>query len=409
MRVLMLSPTLPWPLNMGSKIRLYHILRELARAGHEVTLLALAHESYTGDDLEALKPYCAELYIVPVKHRPRPRAALWAFFSMKPYRVVKFESREFRLCLAEVLKDNWDVIWVHFLETLAYFPPEALKKKPFIVLDQENADERFWATYAQEGPPWVQLFAWQNLWKLRRFQDQALRYVDVVLSVSKEDAEFTRSRLPDPSTEVWVVPNGVDTENFRPFGEEKRSNRIIFCGAMDVLMNIDAVERFARQIFPRVRQAVPDAEFWIVGRDPVPRVRALEHLPGVRVTGRAEDVRPYYAQAKVAVAPFRYGGGTKLKVLEAMALGVPIVATPIGSQGIEAVPGKHLLIAEEDAAFVQQVIALLRHETLRREIATNARRLVEEKYSWQSILREPIERLEELLKGRLLKEEVSHD
>lgn len=227
MRVLMLSPTLPWPLNMGSKIRLYHVLRELARAGHEVTLLALAHEPYAGDHLEALKPYCT-LHVVPIKHRSRSKAALQAFFSTKPYRVVRFDSPEFRRRIAEALGEIWDIVWVHFLETMAYLPLGVLKEKPFLfVLDQHNADERFWATYAQEGPPWIQLFAWQNLWKLRWFQKHALKWVDVVLSVSNEDAEFTRSRLPDPSTEVWVVPNGVDTETFQPFGKEKQFNRII--------------------------------------------------------------------------------------------------------------------------------------------------------------------------------------
>ncbi|SFM80677.1 glycosyltransferase [Thermodesulforhabdus norvegica] len=399
MDILVLSPTLPWPLNMGSKIRIYYVLRELARAEHEVTLLSLAHEPYGETDLKALEPYCAELHVVPVEHRTRLRAALRAFFSTKPYRVAKFESPGFRRRVAETLRGKrWDVVWVHFLETLAYLPLEELKEKGFIlVLDQHNADERFWATYAREGPPWVRLFALQNLWKLRQFQDEVLRWVDVVLSVSREDAEFTRLRLPNLSTEVWVVPNGVDTGSLRPSREEPRANRVIFCGAMDALMNEDAVEWFARRIFPKVREAVPDAEFWIVGRDPTPKVRALEALPGVRVTGRVEDVRPYYAKAKVAVAPFRYGGGTKLKVLEAMALGVPVVATPVGCQGIEAVPGKHLFVEEDGEKFAQRVVTLLQDEEFQKHMATQARQLVEQKYSWRSIMESAIVWLEQLV------------
>lgn len=399
MRVLMLSPTFPWPLNTGAKIRVYHVLQELARAGHEVTLLCLSEETSSAGEAKALEPYYRKFENVPVKRRPRTRAALRALFSPKPYRVAKFESAEFRRRVAEALREPYDVIWVHFLETLPYLPKEpGWKKKPVVVLDQHNADECFWATYARQGSPWVRLFAWQNLWKLRRLQRSALSCVDVVLSVSKEDAAFTRTRLPNSSTEVWVVPNGVDTEQLKPSGDEGQRDVVIFVGAMDVLMNIDAVERFAKEIFPKVRAVIPQVEFWIVGRNPVPRVRALSVLPGVHVTGSVKDIRPYCDQAKVAVAPFRYGGGTKLKVLEAMALGIPVVATPIGCQGIEAADEQHLFVEEEVGRFAERVISLLSDDKLCRRMALEARRLVEQRYGWQSILREPVIRLEELVK-----------
>lgn len=399
MRVLMLSPQLPWPLNMGSKIRIYHTLRELARAGYGVTLLSLSDEPYGREEIKALRPHCAGLSIVPVPKRSQLKATWRALLSSTPYRVAKFESAEFRRRVAEALREPYDVIWVHFLETLPYLPKEpGWKKKPVVVLDQHNADECFWATYARQGSPWVRLFAWQNLWKLRRLQRSALSCVDVVLSVSKEDAAFTRTRLPNSSTEVWVVPNGVDTEQLKPSGDEGQRDVVIFVGAMDVLMNIDAVERFAKEIFPKVRAVIPQVEFWIVGRNPVPRVRALSVLPGVHVTGSVKDIRPYCDQAKVAVAPFRYGGGTKLKVLEAMALGIPVVATPIGCQGIEAADEQHLFVEEKVEAFAQRVIQLLRDDNLCRRMALEARRLVEQRYGWQSILREPVIRLEELVK-----------
>jgi glycosyltransferase involved in cell wall biosynthesis len=287
------------------------------------------------------------------------------------------------------------------METLIYLPSDAgWKKSPLVVLDQHNADERFWETYAREGSPWVRLFAKFNLWQLRRFQASVLNQVDVVLSVSKEDADFTQAQLTNPATQVWIVPNGVDTERLQPLGTTERRNRIIFCGAMDVFMNIDAVNWFARRMFPRVREAVPDAEFWIVGRNPNSKVKALASLPGVRVIGQVEDVRPYYAEAKVAVAPFRYGGGTKLKVLEAMALGVPVVATPVGCQGIEAVPGKHLFKEESEEAFTERVVNLLQDDSLRLQMAIEARQLVEDRYSWHSIMHNTIKHLELMIRDR---------
>jgi len=395
LRILMLSPTLPWPLNIGSKIRIYYVLRELTRTGHEVTLLALTHEPYRPEDLDPLRAHCRDLHVVPVKNRPRVQAALKTLIFCKPYGVIKFESQEFGRIVAKALQEDYHILWVHFMETLVYLPPTSLWKRiSLVVLDQHNADERFWETYAREGSPWVRLFAKFNLWQLRRFQASVLNQVDVVLSVSKEDADFTQARLTNPATQVWIVPNGVDTERLQPLGTTERRNRIIFCGAMDVFMNIDAVNWFARRMFPRVREAVHDAEFWIVGRNPNSKVKALASLPGVRVIGQVEDVRPYYAEAKVAVAPFRYGGGTKLKVLEAMALGVPVVATPVGCQGIEAVPGKHLFKEESEEAFTERVVNLLQDDSLRLQMAIEARKLVEDRYSWHSIMHNTIEHLE---------------
>ena len=397
----MLSPISPWPLDMGARIRIYYVLRELARAGHEVTLLTLAHEPYGPEDLVALKAHCQELHVIPVKNRPRLQAAVKSVVSRKPYRVAKFESPKFKQAVAQVLQADYDILWVHFLETLAYVPqPPLWERKSLVVLDQHNADERFWETYAREGAPWIRLFVKINLWYLRKIQASLFKRIDVILSVSKEDADFTRAYLTDPATQVWVVPNGVDTESLRPLDTTKRKNRIIFCGSMDVLMNIDAVEWFARRMFPKVRKAVPDAEFWIVGRNPAPKVRALASLPGVWVTGQVEDVRPYYAKAKVAVAPFRYGGGTKLKVLEAMALSVPVVATSVGCQGIDVTPEKHLFKEDNEEAFTQRVVSFLQDENLRRQVATEARKLVEERYSWNAIMGHLIKRLERMIGGR---------
>jgi len=401
MRILMLSPTLPWPLNMGSKIRVYHVLRELAQAGHEVTLLALADEPYTTEDLVDLGAHCQELRVISVKNRPRLKAALKSLISCKSYGVAKFESREFKQIVAQALQKDYNILWVHFMEILVYVAQSHIReKRPLVVLDQHNADERFWEKYASEGWPWIRLFAKINLWRLRKVQASLLKRVDVILSVSKEDADFTRTQLANPATQVWVVPNGVDTESFRPLNTTERKNRIIFCGTMDVLMNIDAVEWFARRMFPKVRKAVPDAEFWIVGRNPAPKVKVLASLPGVRVTGQVEDVRPYYAKTKVAVAPFRYGGGTKLKVLEAMALGVPVVATSVGCQGIDVTPEKHLFKEDNEEAFTQRVVSLLKNENLRRRMAVKARRLVEERYSWNAIMGDHIKRLERMIEGK---------
>jgi glycosyltransferase involved in cell wall biosynthesis len=166
----------------------------------------------------------------------------------------------------------------------------------------------------------------------------------------------------------------------------KDSNAIILCAGLSVYRNRQAALWFAQNVFPTVRKEIPNAEFWIVGSNPNREIRELEETPGVHVTGTVEDVRPYYRRAVVSVAPYRYGEGTKLKVLEAMASGVPVIGTTIGCQGIEVVDGEQVLIANSEKEFSDGVIDLLRDAKRRTQMAGAARRLIEQKYTWKKIV-----------------------
>jgi glycosyltransferase involved in cell wall biosynthesis len=202
-----------------------------------------------------------------------------------------------------------------------------------------------------------------------------------------------QQRVP-ASAKVWTVPNGVDAMHFQPGSlGMKRVNVILFCGSMDVTMNVDAVRYFASAIFPAIRRVVSDAEFWIVGRNPSEDVHKLAALDGVLVTGTVEDVRPFYEKAKVSVAPFRFGAGTKLKILESMAMGVPVVSTSTGCQGIKARAGKEVWIAHDARAFAEAVTELLLDDQAGLEMREAARKLVEERYDWGGILRDVGDRL----------------
>jgi glycosyltransferase involved in cell wall biosynthesis len=206
-----------------------------------------------------------------------------------------------------------------------------------------------------------------------------------------------RERVPN-YCHVWIAPHGVDIEYFQPTSAwENKSNIIIFCGSMNVTMNVDAALRSAQKIFPIVRNAVPDAEFWIVGRNPDRRVLKIAGLEGITVTGTVEDVKPYYEKAKVAVAPFRYGGGIKVKILEAMAMGVPVVSTDVSCFGLEVTPGKHILTANDDEAFAKQVVLLLKDSSLWKKLSDEGRLLVKQKYVWRSIVEEVVAHLENLV------------
>jgi len=401
-KALMVSPTSPWPANMGSRIRIYHALKVLS-SSCDVTFVALVEEA-DRSEIEVARPFCSELHIVEKRLASRPFVAIRSLFSRYPYRVVKFHNKNLRNLLGQLLaSDSYDIVWVHFLNMFSHLP-SALPQRLLTVLDQHNADELMWVPYRRRGSLWNRTFARQNIWKLRGFQRKVLKRVDVVLSVSGAEAEFMRERSP-VSCDVWTVPNGVDVEFFQPGHEAKRpGHRIVFCGSMDVTMNADAALRFANGIFPLVRRRCPSAEFWVVGRRPGGAVKQLAERDGIVVTGTVEDVRPYYEQARVLVAPFRYGAGTKLKIMEAMAMGVPVVSTDVGCHGIDVAHGRHLLIENEDEGFARAVGELIEDDDLWQRLSLAGRELVLRDYSWENIMGSAVKGMEKLVQERRGKE-----
>jgi glycosyltransferase involved in cell wall biosynthesis len=274
-------------------------------------------------------------------------------------------------------------------------PPELCGSTP-LVLDEHESEGLLWRQYLRHGSLAKRAFAVVNLIKLPAFQRRLMSQVAAVLSNSEREADFTRRYAP-PGVQVWAVPNGVDTEVFAPPQlDGNRRNAILLCSGLAVYRNRAAALWFARRMFPQVRREVPDAEFWIVGSNPNREIWRLAESPGIHVTGAVEDVRPYYAMAKVAVAPYRYGEGTKIKVVEAMACGTPMVSTSIGCQGLEVMDGRHLLIADNETDFSRRVIELLRDPEQGQAMATAARALAVEKYSWQGLISALEPKLQEL-------------
>jgi glycosyltransferase involved in cell wall biosynthesis len=217
-----------------------------------------------------------------------------------------------------------------------------------------------------------------------RFEGRTLARFDRVLAVSDVDRDtLQRLYASQLSAPVSVIPTGVDIEYFTPKPlDAAHARHIVFTGSMDWLPNEDGVVYFCRDVLPRIRQAEPDVTFTIVGRSPTPAVRRLAQEEGVDVTGRVTDVRPYLANAVVYVVPLRIGGGTRLKIFEAMAAGKAIVSTSIGAEGLPTTDGQHLVLADNADAFASAVIGLLRDDTRRQHLERQARTLVAEHYDW---------------------------
>ena len=398
----MLSRIFPMPLDSGDKIRVYHVLRELSKR-HEIDLLVLVRQDVELEYLGELKQICREVYPFKLKFSKKISAAK-STFSKYPWDAVAFYNKELKHKVNDLLSsEDFDIIWIHFL-SMAINIDFNLVREGVVILDQHNADELFWRKIFQDSNNFgIRLFARQNLNKLRKFQMEIIDSFNAILCVSDEDAKFMKEQVP-AHIKILTVPNGVDLDYFQPSNaNNKERNITMFCGSMDTLMNVEAVLQFANEIFPLVREKIPDSEFWVVGRNPVKQVRDLVKQEHIKVTGSVEDIRPYYDKAKVFVAPFKLGGGTKLKILEAMAMKVPIVSTSVGCQGIDVINGVHLIIEDDMKRFAEAIRSLLLDEDRRNKVAINGRKLVEEKYSWEGIMENIEPKLTQLVREKELK------
>jgi len=389
MRILVLSPYLPWPLYGGNMLRIYNILRELSRRGHDIVLLA-GYEGPPLPDDHPVKILCLEVrfYRPPASARQaRPvLAALASVLSPLPYTAAKFGGRTVRGSIREILEsDHFDVILANF-PFMAYLVSPDLARRTPVVLDEHESEGLLWRQYLHQGGIAKRAFALLNLVKLSWFQKAVASRIAGMFSASEREASIARTFLPR-RVKLWTVPNGVDTDFVALTAPANPDNHsIILCGSFGVYRNCEAAIWFVRQVLPRVREAIPDVEFWIVGSNPPPEVRQLTEFPGVHVTGTVEDVRPFYARAAVSVAPYHHATGVMLKLFEAMATGVPLVSTSIGCQGMDARDGEHLLVADTAEGFAERVVELLRNPKQRRAIGASARSLIEREYSWTKIV-----------------------
>jgi sugar transferase (PEP-CTERM/EpsH1 system associated) len=386
MRLLFLTPQLPYPPDKGTRIRNFGLIRELSRR-HEIGVLSFA-EAGDAEAAAELSRWCRVLGLFEAPRRGRVGRAWRTFADPVPDLARRLESSPLAERLRELLVGGrWDVLQVealemapHWLAQRGYGPPA--------VLDAHNAEWilqwRAAAIDLRAGRPLGALYSAVQAAKLWRYEGAAVRRAAAVVAVSEPDLRSIR-RAGSPRVAA-IAPNGVDTDAL-PFREaEPPGETLLFTGTMDFRPNVDAVRWFAARVWPRVRAERPCARFRIVGRAPTPAVRALAGHEGIEVTGAVDDVAPHFRDAAVYVAPLRIGGGVRLKLLEAFAHGVPVVSTRLGAEGIDAEPDRHVVLADEPDAMAQAIIGLLADRDRRRHLAVAARELVVERYDWRVIV-----------------------
>jgi polysaccharide biosynthesis protein PslH len=406
MKILFLTPQRPFPPQQGTQIRIFHLLKALA-GPHQIDLLSFARRGEAIELTSPLRQLCGRMTLLPVPRRGRARRLLQFLSSSLPDVARRLEANVFGTAIRQLVPSgHYDVIQVEGIEMARYFPLiKAVSPRVAIVFDNHNAEyviqERAAAVDARRPATWPgALYSMVQTRRLKRYEAWACTYADTVLAVSNEDAAALRRIAP--GVKPVVVPNGVDTEYYkweRPSGSGKAE--MLFTGTMDYRPNVDAVRWFTSDILPLISSRRGDARLHVVGRAPVPSVaRIPEKRPEVVVTGQVQDVRPYFRQSDVFVVPMRMGGGVRLKILEALAMGLPVVSTTMGAEGTGLVNGEEILLADTPEQFASEVLRLLDSPELRERIAAAGRKVAEERFDWSRVTPPLLQAYEELERRR---------
>jgi glycosyltransferase involved in cell wall biosynthesis len=376
-KILFLSPWFPTPPVNGSKIRLFHLLSALC-GRHEVSLVSFVREGEV-IDIPTIASLCAEVRTVPFREfHPEGWRARLGYLSRDPRSVVDTYNPEIER-LVRNLTGGIDCIVANQMVTASYSLQNS--NIPCVLDELELATG--WDAW-QKASGLARLRHWLTWQKTRRYVRRLLPRFKAVTVVSEVEKAIVGEVAPE-FKRLRVVPNGVDTEYNRPGLAIAEADRLVYSGALTYSANYDAVKFFLEEIFPLIRNEQPHACVEITGSAQGVNLEGLRLNDQARLTGYIEDIRPVVSGAWACVVPLRKGGGTRLKILEAMALGTPVVATSKGAEGLDVSPGENILIADEPEAFAHQVVRLIRSAELRNTLAVNGRQLVEQRYSWAQI------------------------
>jgi sugar transferase (PEP-CTERM/EpsH1 system associated) len=386
MNILFLTPYLPYPLNNGGLIRVYHLLTNIATR-HQVTLLCMEPDNEKQrEGIALIKAKGIQVILIPVaasqKKENKRLYQLLSLFSNKTYQYHQYYSPEMQQAITEQLDSKkYDLLMVEFSQMGYYDITTDIPR----YVDQHNVEyEIMQRTYETEKSPLRKLLARSEWKKYRHHEIENCEKFTACLTTSKRDAEILKER--SARLECHVIPNGVDSDFFSPAEDEIDPNMILFTGTISYYPNTEGILWFHQNIWPKVKELKPDATFCIAGKAPPAEVQHLAKADKqIVVTGAVDDMRDYYAKAAVVVVPLRVGGGTRLKILEGMAMGKAIISTTVGAEGIDHTEGKNILLRDEPDDFASAIAGVMDDFALRTSLGREGRVLVEQKYDWQAV------------------------
>jgi sugar transferase (PEP-CTERM/EpsH1 system associated) len=388
MNILLLTQVVPFPPDSGPKIKTYHLLRHLA-ARHRVTLVTFTRNEREEQDAAALRDVCAAVHTIHLS-RSRVRDVISLGRSLingQPWIIERDDSTAMRRFLEQLVRSeaaagrSFDLVHADQLNMAQFAVGLPLPR----LLDQHNAVWTIFGRMAQQEHGPMRLL-WEREWRLlKRYEGRICREFEAITAVSEEDKRALFDAIGAPR-QMPVIPIAVDAEDEQPIPRTSGARGILSLATMMWPPNVDGVMWFARDIYPRVKQRVHDTRFYVVGQRPVAEVRTLpESDPSIEVTGYVADPTPYIANSACLIVPLRSGGGMRVKILEALARGIPIVSTTIGYEGIDLIPGEHLLVADTPEQFADAVASLLTDPERGARLAAAGRRRVLERYDWRAV------------------------
>ena len=385
MRVLFVCHRVPFPPKRGGKIRPFNIIRHLHEQGHEVTVASLARSRTELEEAEGLAQHCSHRLIEVVDDGLAwPRMVAW-IPTTRPSSFGYFHSPRLTKRIREAGEGRpiaWDLVFVHCSSVAPYVRDIPARVK---IIDFGDMDSQKWREYSQHKPFPLSAGYWLEAVKLERTERRLAGAFDLATCTTRAEMESLRALGVTGPTD-WF-PNGVDAQFFHPSEQSYEPDLVTFVGRMDYFPNQQAVKRFCAEVLPELQQRRPGTRFEIVGADPSPEIRDLGRLTGVTVTGSVPDVRPFVTKAALTIAPLEIARGTQNKILESMAMGVPVVCSRQASGGVDAVPGEHLVAYDSREQLVAAVLDLLQSPERRARLAAAGRERVLAYHSWPASMR----------------------
>ena len=387
-RILFLSNRNPYPVVDGQSRRTYNILKGLA-LNHDVHFLSLfePHEKINSSILNHLKSFCSEVDFLPCPPKslsyPMLLRLIRSIFSRYPYTVWRHYSADYyKRIQVLIAQKRFDLIHCDCLPLATTI--KGIHKIPTVLTDHDVSYLKSFRMAKQTPNIFLKGFLYLESFKVRCFEKNIFKFFDLGITVSKFDLKILQRLCPETHWEV--VENGVDTQEFKPSGNATEGHSLLWLGGFKHYPNFEAMRHFLKNIYPSIKGQTKNVQLNIIGGEiPLELKQLSQHDPSVNLLGFMEDPSPYFANASVFICPILSGSGTRLKILEAMAMGKAIVSTIVGIEGIEGFNGKHFLVSDTPQSFADNVIAILQNKVIQKELGKNARILAEEKYDWRII------------------------
>ena len=390
MKILFISRWFPYPIDNGSKLRIYNLLRGLSQR-HDISLLSFADQPGANPEAPEIREFCSRVKVIPWKEfNPDTLRARLAILTFKPRSIVDTFSSEMAQAITDTLNEQrYDLVIASQLQMAAYYPYfqnfPAIFEEVEIGLFHDQAFSKSGKIRLRQALTWF---------KLRMYLSRLLESFRAYTVVSEQESQLLLKNFSKLTNPIQVISNCLNIDEYNNIKAEKRPNTLIFTGSFKYHANYEAMHWFIREVFPLVLERVPDAQLIITGD------HANLPLPPsgkITLTGYVEDVKTLIASSSVSIAPLLSGGGSRLKILEAMALGIPVVATLKGAEGLDVIDGEHILLANSPMEYAECVIKLLNDENLCLQLAKKARMLMQEKYNWGRALSDYLELIDTIV------------